>query len=143
MAKRILVVDDDADVCALLKSALFLKGHEVITATDGFSASTMAMKYLPDLIILDVMMPKMSGFQVCQSLRRMEQFQATPIIFLTAKDAPGDEEWGRKIGGTHYITKPFELHEITALVEQVLAQVEETSDRPELDHLKRDVHFED
>lgn len=143
MAKRVLVVDDDTDVCALLKSALFVKGHEVITATDGFAGSSIAMEYLPDLIILDVMMPKMSGFQVCQNLRRLKQFRETPIIFLTAKDSPSDEEWGRRMGGTHYVTKPFDLRELTSLVEQVLASVDEITDRPSFDHLKRDVRFED
>jgi len=143
MAKRILVVDDDADVCALLKSALLLKGYEVLTACDGFAASTMAMKYLPDLIILDVMMPKMSGFQVCQNLRRMPRFVETPIVFLTAKDTPGDEAWGLKMGGSHYVTKPFDLHELTAIVERILANVKEITDRPSYDPLRRDARFED
>jgi len=143
MPKRVLVVDDDADVCALLKSALFVKGHEVLTATDGFAASTMAMKYLPDLIILDVMMPKMSGFQVCQNLRRMPQFRETPILFLTAKDTPKDEEWGLKMGGTHYVTKPFELNELLATVERILASVREITDRPPYEPFRRDTRFED
>ena len=143
MAKRVLVVDDDPDVCSLVKSALFMKGFEVVTASDGFQASAQAMHYRPDLIVLDVMMPKMSGFQVCQNLRRMEQFKKTPIVFLTAKDSPDDEAWGLKMGGSHYITKPFEIHELVAIVTQVLAGVEEIADRPAVDSMKRDARFED
>lgn len=143
MAKRILVVDDDIDTCILVRSFLFMKGYEVLIATDGFRASAMALEYLPDLIILDVMMPKMSGFQVCQNLRRMEPFRKTPIILLTAKDSPADEEWGRKMGCTAYVTKPYDPHQLTALVDEVLANVEEIADRPPFDHLRRDARFED
>ena len=143
MSKRILVVDDSKDVCTIVKNALTMRGLEVITVTDGFAAMTSAMKYRPDLILLDVMMPKMSGFQVCENLRKRIEFAETPILFLTAKDTPQDEMWGRRVGGSLYLTKPFEVRELVKLVEQILAGKREQHHRPDFNPVKPDVDFED
>ena len=141
MSKRILVVDDDPDIRSLVKNAIIMKGHEAIAAGDGFSAVTLAIKYRPDVVVLDVMMPKMSGFQVCQNLRARPEFQATPILFLTAKDNPQDEAWGKKVGADEYITKPFEIHQVVAKVEEMLERVQEIEDRPDYDPIDGEVQF--
>ncbi|HNT33368.1 MAG TPA: response regulator [bacterium] len=107
MKSRILIVDDDRNVIHMLVLFLVDLGYEVIPARDGLSAVTLAVKYLPDLIILDVMMPKMSGYQTCEFIRRKEGLQNLPIVFLTAKGQPHDEEYGKKIGGSAYLTKPI------------------------------------
>jgi len=142
MAKRILVVDDDPDICSLIKTALIFKEYEVAIANDGFEAATMAAQYLPDLIILDVMMPKMDGFRVCRNLRQMEEFRETPIVFLTAKDSESDEEWGKRMGGTCYLTKPLDMKLLLSTVQECLEQVESPKDRPDLEQMKRDAKFE-
>jgi DNA-binding response OmpR family regulator len=142
MAYRILVVDDDPDCLALIKTALLFQGFEVATAKDGFEATAMAGKYLPDLIILDVMMPKMDGFRVCRNLRQMKEFKTTPIVFLTAKDTPGDAEWGKKMGGSRYLTKPLDMRVLLEAVRDCLTPDADEKDRPQLDQIRRDARFE-
>jgi len=142
MAHRILVVDDDPDVLSLIKTALQFEHFEVTTARDGFEATAMAGKYLPDLIVLDIMMPKMDGFRVCRNLRQMKEFKKTPIVFLTAKDTPGDAEWGKKMGGSRYLTKPLDIRLLLTTVREFLSEQTREKDRPELDQVRRDARFE-
>lgn len=120
MDKRILVVDDDPDISKILKTAIECLGYEVILAKNGMEGTTFAIQYKPDLIILDVMMPKMSGFQTCKAIRSRPDLQNTPVIFLTAKSAPKDKEWGEKMGGDDYITKPFEINILTEKIRKML-----------------------
>jgi DNA-binding response OmpR family regulator len=141
MAIRVLIVDDEEDVCYVVKNHLLLHGFEVVTANDGFKGMTLAMKYRPDIIILDVMMPKMSGFQVCANLRKRPEFADTPIIFLTAKDTPQDEAWGIRSGASKYMTKPFETRELTALVRETAALIREIKTRESIP-VDSDVKFE-
>lgn len=122
MKKRILIVDDDKNVIHMLMLFLVDLGYEVIPARNGLSAVALAAKYLPDLIVLDVMMPKMSGYQTCEFIRRKEGLQQLPIVFLTAKGQPQDEEHGIKIGGSAYLTKPINFPLLEETVANLIEQ---------------------
>jgi adenylate cyclase len=103
---RILVVDDTAANVHILKLRLNAHGYEVLTATDGEAALAAARTFLPDLILLDVMMPKVDGLEVCRQLRADPSFPFTPIILVTAKADPKDVVAGLEAGGDEYLTKP-------------------------------------
>lgn len=115
---RILVVDDDDYIVDLLSTALRFVGFEVMTGHNGLDALAKAGSYLPDLIILDVMMPQIDGFEVCRRLRA--DGDDTPVIFLTARSGPEDVVSGFTKGGDDYVPKPFSLEELTARVRAVL-----------------------
>jgi DNA-binding response OmpR family regulator len=112
----ILVVDDDADIVDIISYSLRKDGHKVIAGHDGQEALDLAHKYHPDLAILDVMMPKQNGFEVC---RRLRQESAMPIILLTAKGEEADKVWGLDLGADDYMTKPFSHKELLARVRAV------------------------
>ncbi|MCX7920176.1 MAG: response regulator [bacterium] len=118
---RILAVDDDVDLLQLLR-VIFASEYEFITATDGFLAVRKAMLYLPDIMILDIMMTKMSGFQVIEMIRKQPALKNMPIVFLTAKTHPTDIDRAKKLGGTEYITKPFDPGILKSTVEKLLKQ---------------------
>ncbi|MBV8083621.1 MAG: response regulator transcription factor [Chloroflexi bacterium] len=113
---EILVVDDDPDIVDIISYSLRKDGHRVIAGQDGQEALDLARKHHPDLAILDVMMPKQNGFEVC---RRLRQESAMPIILLTAKGEEGDKVWGLDLGADDYITKPFSHKELLARVRAV------------------------
>jgi len=112
----ILVVDDDADIVDIISYSLRKDGHKVIAGHDGQEALELARKYHPDLAILDVMMPKQNGFEVC---RRLRQESSMPVILLTAKGEEGDKVWGLDLGADDYMTKPFSHKELLARVRAV------------------------
>jgi two-component system alkaline phosphatase synthesis response regulator PhoP len=114
---RILVVDDEAQIVDLLRSYLRRDGFEVEEATDGEAALAAAARLRPDLIILDLMLPKMDGREVC---RRIRETTNTPIIMLTARDEETDKLLGLELGADDYITKPFSPREVAARVRAVL-----------------------
>ncbi len=114
---RLLVVEDDPSILELLSMSLRFSGFEVTTATTGPDALNRAREVRPDLVLLDVMLPGMDGFEVARTLRRDAQ---VPVVFLTAKDATEDKVQGLTIGGDDYITKPFSLEEVVARVRAVL-----------------------
>ena len=118
---RILVVDDEPYIADLVTMGLRYQGYDVETVGAGRSALTAAGKRRPDLIILDVMLPDLDGFEVCRRLRA--DGIDTPVIFLTAKDAITDRVEGLSIGGDDYVTKPFSLEELAARVRAVLRRV--------------------
>lgn len=118
---RLLVVDDEPNIRELLSASLKFAGFEVETASNGIEAIDTAKKYRPDLIVLDVMMPDMDGFEVTRKLRsRGENY---PVVFLTAKDDVQDRVAGLTVGGDDYITKPFSLEEVVARIRAVLRRV--------------------
>ncbi len=108
MAKRILVIDDEEDINMVVCSRLEASGFEVISAFDGLEGLEKARKENPDLIILDVMMPKLDGFHVCRMLKFDEKFQSTPIILLTARSQAVDKQTGEQVSADCYLTKPFD-----------------------------------
>jgi two-component system, OmpR family, response regulator len=115
---RLLVVDDEPNIVELLSTSLRFAGFEVITATNGADAVATARRRRPDLIVLDVMLPDIDGFDVARRLRSGGDH--TPVLFLTARDAVQDRIKGLTIGGDDYVTKPFSLEEVIARIRAVL-----------------------
>lgn len=121
MARKILVVDDEKPIVDLISFNLKKEGHDVIEAHDGEEAYNMALNEKPDLILLDVMLPKMDGFTVCRKLREKI---STPIIMITAKEEEVDKVLGLELGADDYMTKPFGIRELIARVKANLRRTE-------------------
>jgi len=121
MARKILVVDDEKPIVDLISFNLKKEGHEIIEAHDGEQAYNMALTEKPDLILLDVMLPKMDGFTVCRKLREKI---STPIIMITAKEEEVDKVLGLELGADDYMTKPFGIRELIARVKANLRRTE-------------------
>lgn len=117
MSKKILVVDDDLHICELLKIYLENDGYTVFTANDGQSAVNTFLTKTPDLVLLDIMLPKMDGWQVCREIRKTS---SVPIIMLTAKGEIFDKVLGLELGADDYVVKPFDPKEVMARVKAVL-----------------------
>ncbi|MBI5596543.1 MAG: response regulator transcription factor [Elusimicrobia bacterium] len=117
MASKILIVEDERSLSRIVKYNLEKDGHRVVVAEDGLSALAAARKERPDLVILDIMLPKLDGIQVCKSLRQESQ---VPILFLTARKSELDRVLGFKMGADDYVTKPFSVAELAARVEALL-----------------------
>ena len=128
MAKTILAVDDHANVRALLKDYLSENGFRVITASDGAEALIVAGRERPDLILLDVMMPNLDGFEFMKVFRRKHTI---PIIMLTARVAESDKVVGLELGADDYVTKPFGMHELLARVRAVLRRTSPEATAPD------------
>ena len=123
MAKRILVVDDEPDIRRLVAEALEATGYDVRTAANGEEAIRAASLYIPDLVLLDVMMPDMDGFAVYERLRAKPVDLRSPIIFLTARREINDKLLGFEKGAADYITKPFHIKELLARVRVHLGEL--------------------
>ncbi len=126
MAKRLLVVDDDPGLLLAVSETLRAEGYEVKTARRGAEALTRIAESLPDLIISDIRMPGMDGYQLVKNLRSNPRTRLVPIIFLTAKDEITDRITGFRTGVDAYLTKPFEPDELAAIVQAILNRVERT-----------------
>ncbi|MGE0309684.1 MAG: response regulator transcription factor, partial [Acidimicrobiia bacterium] len=120
-APRILVVDDEDNLSFVVSAALKLSGFETTTAASGLAALKAVAASRPDLIVLDVMLPDVDGFEVCRRLR--SDGSDVPIIFLTARDDAADRLRGLTIGGDDYLTKPFSVEELVARVKVILRRV--------------------
>ncbi len=116
-AEKILVVDDDLNICELLRLYLTKEGYDVVIANDGISAVTTFQEESPSLVLLDIMLPKLDGWQVCREIRK---FSETPIIMLTAKGEVFDRVLGLELGADDYVVKPFDTKEIVARIKAVL-----------------------
>ncbi len=114
--KRVLVVDDEPDLVQMMKLRLEADGYEVLTASDGQGGLQRAQNEKPDLIILDLMMPKMDGYKVCTMLKRDTRHQNIPIVLFTARADTQDEKLGFECGANAYIRKPFEPAELLATI---------------------------
>jgi len=119
--KKILVVDDEPTLVATLKYNLERDGFQVVTAEDGESALNLARSHRPDLVLLDLMLPGLDGFQVCRILRREMQ---APILMLTAKGDEIDKVVGLELGADDYVTKPFSMRELLARVRALLRRAD-------------------
>ncbi len=124
MKKKILVVDDEIDIVDIVKIFLEGKGYEVVCAYNGEDALKVIKKERPDLIILDILMPEMDGFDVCRKLKSEKETMFIPIIFLTAKDELADKWKGLFMGAFGYITKPFEEENLLGKIEKIFEQSE-------------------
>lgn len=122
MSKKILVVDDEQDIVSMLKMRLEACGYIVVTAADGNTAYNTAKTENPDLIILDLMLPGMDGYQVCRLLKFDQKYKKIPIIMLTAKSQREDKDWGAKTGADFYMTKPFEAKELLNKIKEFLGE---------------------
>ena len=125
---RLLVVEDEPNILELLAASLRYAGFEVITAAAGTEAVQAASRHRPDLIVLDVMLPDMDGFDVVRRLRGGGT--RIPVVFLTARDAMEDKVRGLTLGGDDYVTKPFSLEELTARIRAVLRRTTAGDETP-------------
>jgi len=123
MKKKILIIEDEEELIKGLKLNLALEGYDIIWSLDGEEGVSKALKEAPDLILLDIMLPKKDGLEVCRELRR--QNVITPIIMLTAKSEEVDKVVGLEIGADDYITKPFSVRELLARVKAHLRRGEQ------------------
>jgi DNA-binding response OmpR family regulator len=118
--KKILIVEDDPDLLAVLKKRLEAGQYDVVEATQGYEALYKYLREKPDLILLDIMIPKLNGYEVCREIRREIKDKATPIIMLTSKGEDYDRIKGKVIGATTYHTKPFDWDELHNTIKQYL-----------------------
>ena len=114
MARTVLVVDDEKNIVDILSFNLKKQGYKIITAFDGEAALTAYSKNKPDIILLDVMLPLIDGFDVCKTIRKTDK--TTPIIMLTAREEETDKVFGLELGADDYITKPFSIRELQARI---------------------------
>ncbi|OIP26800.1 hypothetical protein AUK22_06255 [bacterium CG2_30_54_10] len=118
--KKILAADDEPHILRVVKDKLENAGFTVITATNGEEAVQAALREKPDLILLDVMMPKMNGFEACRKLRAEAAFANTPILLLTARGQEVDKKMGLEAGANEYISKPFSPRQLLQYVQEKL-----------------------
>lgn len=118
--KKILIVDDEQDIVETLKFMLEAQGYECFCAYDGEAGLTLAKEIIPDLMILDVMMPKMNGYKISRLLKYDNKYKDIPIIMVTARSQDDDKAIGQETGVNEYITKPFELDDLIARVNKYL-----------------------
>jgi CheY-like chemotaxis protein len=117
---RILICDDDPVILRLLQVNLELEGYDVLLAQHGQQAIEVATAEKPDLIILDIMMPRLDGYQTAERLRSQDETRAIPIVFLSARAQQSDIDRGRTFGVQAYLTKPFDPSELLDVVERIL-----------------------
>jgi twitching motility two-component system response regulator PilH len=117
---KVLVVDDSWTDLTLIATPLRESGYDVITAVDGEEALEKVLQERPQCVLLDVILPKTNGFQLCRRLKQMEQSRDIPIILISGKNTPLDKRWGLQQGADLYITKPFSKDELLAGVRSVL-----------------------
>jgi DNA-binding response OmpR family regulator len=122
MKKKILVVDDEEDIRNLAKQMLEMEGYEVIMASDGKEALSIAEKEAPDLILLDVVMPGMDGFEVCKILKSQQKTRSTPVVIFTVLDSEAHKKRGRDAGADGYAAKPFKIEALLAEVKRQIAK---------------------
>lgn len=120
MPKKVLIVDDEQNIVISLEFLMKREGYEVLVAADGEAALAKALDQKPDLILLDVMMPKKNGFEVCQQIRATPELQDTKVIMLTAKGRDTEVAKGMALGADAYMTKPFSTKELVAQVKTML-----------------------
>ena len=116
---RVLVVDDDPATVYLLELNLELEGHDPVSVTDGRAVLDRMREYRPDVVLLDIMLPYVDGWQLCEAIRADPELTDTPVVLLTARTGAEDVERGKAVGGDAYITKPFDPAEVLAWVDRL------------------------
>src|SRR5437016_12465999 len=127
---KILIVEDEPNMVSGLRDKFEFEGYEVITASDGVAGLQRALSDSPDLVLLDVMMPRMSGLDVCKQLKAKRP--SVPVIMLTARGQELDKVVGLELGADDYVTKPFSIRELMARVKAVLRRVSPPASTPEI-----------
>ena len=122
MAKRILIVDDEVQLVEMVKMRLEAAGYEIISAYDGQEGFDKAKKDKPDLIILDLMLPKMDGYKVCGLLKNDARYSKIPIIMFTARVQDEDVRLGKDLGAEEYVTKPFDPKILLSKIKKLLGE---------------------
>lgn len=117
---KILIVDDEKDIVETLSFMLQAKGFETVAAFDGEEGLKLAKETNPDLIILDVMMPKINGYKICRLLKYDARYKNIPIIMVTARSQEGDKLIGEETGADEYITKPFEFNDVFEVIQNYI-----------------------
>lgn len=117
---RVLVVDDEPDLIRILEFGLRAAGYQVDIAADGQEGLKKARELRPDIILLDLMLPKLDGYKVCRLLKFDERYRQIPIIILSARTQEGDQTLAKEMGANRFITKPYEFSEILAHIEALL-----------------------
>ena len=135
MQYKILIVDDDENICELLRLYLEKEGYETVVANDGKTAVEYATKYSPDLILLDIMLPALDGWQVCREIRKTSE---TPIIMLTAKSETFDKILGLELGADDYVSKPFDTKEVIARIKAVLRRSNDSDKQNQVEEVRFD-----
>lgn len=120
---KIVVAEDERDIRELIAFTLQFAGHEVVLAANGAEAVERALEVIPDLIMMDVRMPRMTGYEACKVLKNQDQTKDIPVIFLSAKGQESEIQEGLGVGATEYILKPFAPDELTANVKRILASI--------------------
>lgn len=133
---KVLVVDDEEDVAGLVEFHLIARGFKVETLTNPREALSIAQRFQPDLFILDVMMPDLTGIQICRSLRGDKRFSHTPIVFLTARAEEADRILGLEVGADDYICKPFSPQELVLRVQSILRRAGKGAEDVGSSHLR-------
>ena len=127
--KKILIVDDEADIIEILQFVLESQGYECITAFDGEEGLKLAREASPDLIILDVMMPKINGYKISRLLKYDNKYKDIPILMITARSQEEDKIIGEETGADEYITKPFKVEYVVEKVKEYLGQKDGTGNK--------------
>ena len=128
--KRILIIEDDRDIVELVRYNLSGEGFQVTSASDGSSGLATLKKSPPDLLLLDLMLPKLSGLEICREVRRDDSLNRLPILMLTARGEEADRVVGLEMGADDYVTKPFSPRELAARVKALLRRAEPPTDAP-------------
>ncbi|MDQ3646599.1 MAG: response regulator [Actinomycetota bacterium] len=119
--KRILICDDDPAILRVLQVNLEIEGYQVYAAHHGEEAVELAIANQPDLVILDIMMPRLDGYQACEKIKANEATRDTPVIFLSARAQQSDIDRGKSFGVSEYLTKPFDPMELLEVVERLIS----------------------
>ncbi len=119
--KKILIVDDEPNIVMALEYSLKKNNYEVYIARDGSEAIELASKHEPDLVVLDIMMPKVDGYEVLEFIKMQEQLQHTKVLFLSAKNKEKDIQKGLEMGANDYLTKPFSMKKLIQNIQEQLA----------------------
>lgn len=135
MQYKILIVDDDVNICELLRIYLEKEGYQTVVAHDGADAVKLVSTEAPDLVLLDIMLPGLDGWQVCREIRKQSEI---PIIMLTAKGETFDKILGLELGADDYVTKPFETKEVVARIKAVLRRANDKDKQNTVEEVKYD-----
>ena len=114
---KVLVIDDSKTIRRTAETLLVKEGCEVFTAIDGFDALSKIADHQPDIVFVDIMMPRLDGYQTCALIRKSARFHQTPVVMLSSKDGLFDRARGRIVGSEHYLTKPFTKDELLSAIE--------------------------
>lgn len=136
--KKIFIIEDDEEITGLLRFNLEKQGYKVASAADGYEALNMLREEKPDLILLDIMLPEMDGYDLCRTLRSWDDFKKTPVIMLTAKSDELDVVLGLELGADDYVTKPFSIRELLSRIKAHLRRGEEAPDNGNIEQIKEE-----